>query len=147
VQAAHITFISDRESDIYQLLSRAPDERTDLIIRSRDDRKLYDRPGTMTELLNELPHGGNYRIKLQGDYGKQRKSREALLNIKWSEVIIRKPDPIAKSQIDKEFVILTVVEAREDASTCTDGDNPVHWLLLTTKKVGSFEQACQIIDG
>jgi hypothetical protein len=146
-QAAHITFISDRESDIYQLLSRAPDERTDLIIRSRDDRKLYDRSGTMTELLNELPHGGNYRIKLQGDYRKQRKKREALLNIKWSEVIIRKPDPIAKSQIDKEFVVLTVVEAREDASTCTDGDNPVHWLLLTTKKVGSFDQACQIIDG
>jgi hypothetical protein len=145
-EAAHITFISDRESDIYQLLSRTPDERTDLIIRSRDDRKLYDRNGTMTELLNELPPGGNYRLNLKGDYRKHRRTREALLNIKWSEVNIKKPGPISTSKLDKQFVTLTIVEAREDDSTCTDRDNLVHWILLTTKKVESLEQACQIID-
>jgi hypothetical protein len=144
--AEHLTFISDRESDIYQLLSRTPDDRTDLIIRSRDDRKLYDRPESMHELLNELPLGGNCRIKLKGDYRRNRSSREALLNIKWVEVNIRKPESLAKSEIDKRFVTLTVIEAREDISTCTDRENMVHWILLTTKKVADLDQACQIID-
>jgi hypothetical protein len=144
--AEHLTFISDRESDIYQLLSRTPDDKTDLIIRSRDDRKLHDRPGTMHELLNELPQGGNYRIKLKGDYRRNRSNREALLNIKWLEVNIRKPQPLTKSEIDKQFVTLTVIEAREDASTCKDRENMVHWILLTTKKVADVDQACQIID-
>lgn len=144
--AKHLTFISDRESDIYQLFSRTPDDRTDLIIRSRDDRKLYNRPGTMHELLNELPTGGTCRIRIKGDYRKHRNSREALLNIKWSEVQISKPGQLAKSEIDKKFVTLTVIEAREDASTSTAKDNAIHWILLTTRKVEDLNQACQIID-
>lgn len=142
----HLTFISDRESDIYQLLSRTPDERTDLIIRSRDDRNLYDRPGSMYDLLDELPVEGSYRIKLKGDYRRKRRNREALLNIKWAGVQIKRPESLAKSVIDKRFVTVTVIEVREDPSTCPDKSSLVHWILLTTKKVDDLKQVCQIID-
>ena len=45
--ASHFTLISDRESDIYQLWDRIPNEKTDLIIRARGDRPLFDQPSTM----------------------------------------------------------------------------------------------------
>ena len=35
--AKHFTFISDRESDIYQLWDRIPDDKPDFIIRARQD--------------------------------------------------------------------------------------------------------------
>lgn len=142
----HITFISDRESDIYQLWSRVPDGKTDLIIRAREDRALHDKPTTVFKLLEHKQVMGDYTIDLKQDKRKNRTRRKARLNIKYSEIQISKPSSVrGDNKSDRDYINLYVVEAKEDCSTVKKGESPVHWVLFTTHKVNSPEQARQVI--
>ncbi|MBU2650813.1 MAG: IS4 family transposase [Bacteroidetes bacterium] len=144
-QSSHFTFISDRESDIYQLWSKIPDEKTDLIIRARGDRLLFDQPLTMIESLDKDDIAGSFRIELKGDTRVNKSKRTALLHVKFKEVLIKKAKGLSLNHDVSENVSLMLVEAKEDPSTCKEGQTPVHWLLLTTHDVRTFEQACNII--
>ena len=134
-----LTCISDREGDISQLFIGIPDENTDLLIRSNDNRclkggdKLYDH-------VDNLPIMGSYDLKIQGDKRINRQSRVAKINLKYSSVTLAP----AKSK-GKEIDVY-VVEAREDSSTVPVGEAPIHWRLLTTHQVENFQQACLMID-
>ena len=97
--AKHLTFISDRESDIYQLWSRIPDIKTDLIIRARKDRALYDKPVTAFKFIEKQEIIGSYKIQLKEDKRKNRSKRQVKLNVKIAEVKIKKPHSVKE---DKE---------------------------------------------
>lgn len=145
--AKHLTFVSDRESDIYQLWCRIPDDKTDVIIRARTDRKLADSSSTVFGMLDKQSIVGNYQIELRNDSRKGRRSRKVKLNVKYAECQILKP-PRAKSTSvkDPDTITLYVVEAREDEQTICPDDTPVHWVLYTTRQINSFEQALQVIQ-
>lgn len=144
--ASHFTLISDRESDIYQLWDRIPDDKTDLIIRARGDRPLFDQPLTIKELLDKQSTVGSYTIDIKGDLRAKRSKRKALLNVRYAEVLVKKSNVLTKAQVRQDYVPLNAVEVREDPSSCKAGEDPVHWLLLTSHAVNDFEQACRIID-
>ena len=145
-EAAHITFISDRESDIYEYWCRVPNERTDLIIRSRTDRNLYDKSSTIYSTVENQNVSGSYFIKLKGDKRKKTTSRDVKLNIKFKEVKIRKPN-LGKRKLtkDPDNITLTIIQAKEDNTTIKVNEEAVTWMLLTTHKVLNFEQATQIV--
>ncbi|MFT3948961.1 MAG: hypothetical protein QM763_18495 [Agriterribacter sp.] len=65
-QASVITFIEDREGDIYQQFARIPEEKTHLIIRCCRDRKLKE-AGGLYQKLSAQPVAGRYEIKLVKD--------------------------------------------------------------------------------
>jgi hypothetical protein len=144
--ASHFTLISDRESDIYPLWDRIPDEKTDLIIRARGDRRLFDQPFTILELLEKRGVAGSYSIDIKGDLRTKRSKRTALLNVRYAAVLVKKSKVLTKAQVRQEYVSLNAVEVREDPSSCKAGEAPVHWLLLTSHAVNNFEQACRIVD-
>ena len=146
-QSGHLTFISDRESDIYHIWSRIPDERTDLIIRARTNRNLFDQPTTVFETIKQQPIIGNYTIELKADVRKNRSHRVAKLNVKFKNVLIKKTKPAKYSNSpDPAFINLYVIEAKEDDSTIKTGEEPVHWILFTTYQVGDMEQARKVIQ-
>lgn len=134
-----LTCISDREGDISELFIRIPDEHTDLLIRSNDNRclkggiKLYD-------YVENLPIMGSYELKITGDKRINRKSRVAKINLKYSPVTLAP----AKSK-GKEIEVY-VVEAKEDPSTVPMGEDPIHWRLLTTHQVENIQQATLMVD-
>ena len=144
--AKHITLISDRESDIYQLWERVPDDKTDLIIRARGDRPLFDQPLSIIELLDKQTTAGSYTIDIKGDLRSKRSKRKAIVNVKYAEVLVKKSKNLPREQARGDYVSLIAVEAKEDSSSCKAGEEPIHWLLLTTHSVNDFEQACRIID-
>jgi hypothetical protein len=146
-EAAHITFISDRESDIYEYWSRIPDQRTDLIIRSRTDRNLYDKSSTIYSTVEEQKIAGSYFIKIKGDKRKKTTTRDVKLNIKFKEVKIRKPN-LGKRKLtkDPDSITLTIIQAKEDNTTIKLNEEDVLWMLLTTHKVENFEKAKQIVE-
>jgi hypothetical protein len=70
--AKSITIIEDREGDIYEQFCSIPDEKTQLLIRNRDNRRLQD--GTrLHDVLKQTKPLGEYEIALYGGYT-QRKS-------------------------------------------------------------------------
>jgi hypothetical protein len=142
----HLTFISDRESDIYQLWSWVPDNRTDLIIRARRDRNLHGSSSTVYNELSRQDAVGSYCIEIKDDARKDRIKRKVKLNVKFTKVEIPKPQrSISKVRVAPDSLSLYVVEAKEDISSIPKGEQPIHWILFTTYRIEDFTQAVQII--
>lgn len=143
-QADQVTMIADRESDIFEVFACVPDARTDLIVRLRNNRCLKAglKPGMLYEHIAAQPPSGRYTFSLRGEVRQARKARQAQIEVRHALVPLRRPDRLAASGYPEE-VPLYAVEAREvDAP---EGEEPIHWRLLTTHRVESFEAARQII--
>lgn len=142
--STHITFIADREADIYELWERIPDGDTDLIIRCRTDRKLYQEDQTLFTKVSSQPALGSYRFMVKENQKKGRSKHEAELEVRSAKVKINRPAKVKGQYLD--YLELTVVEAREKDSTVKAGEPPVHWYLLTTKSVNTFEEGRAIVS-
>ena len=142
LKAAHmITFIEDREGDIYEQLSSIANipENVHYVIRSKSNRntttgiKIWD-------LLKNTPPVGSYTIKLPTDHRKGRKRAEIKLHVRYSKVAITKGSHTKNGINYPKSVQLTAVEAFDN------GNSGISWKLLTTHTVNTFEDACQIIE-
>lgn len=143
--AAKITVVADREADIFEMWSRLPNERTELLIRASRDRALCTDTGMMLfEWIGRQPVQGRYRVTLPKVAGK-RSAHEAVLQVRFASVTIKKPrhcsDPAAP-----EKLTLSIIEVIEEAETVVAGEAPIHWRLLTTHPVTTLAQARQCID-
>ncbi|KTD64148.1 transposase Tn5 [Legionella shakespearei DSM 23087] len=142
-KAASVTFIGDRESDIYEYMDRIPKQNTHIITRTRCDRLIvHSDYRTLYDYLDNTKEAGRISVSIRGDERIERQKREALLSIKYGEIEIKRP----KKCTDKcasPSIKLWVVEAKE--IECPAGQDPIHWRLYTSHPVASFEQAQQII--
>jgi len=139
-KAASITFIEDREGDIYEQFATIPDERTHLIIRSRDNRKLSD-GGKLFERLAQQPVAGSYHIEVVEDMRKGIEKRTARVEVRFCKVGIAKPRALKKAGL-ADCVELYAVEVRE----INGPKESVLWRIVTTHKVSSYEQAIEIVN-
>lgn len=140
-EASCITFIGDRENDIYEFLDRVPDEHTHIITRVRGDRLLAN-GGKLYAHLEKQAEAGRMTIKIPRDIRKNRKEREAQLLIKYAEVEIKKPKNCSDKTAEKT-IKLHIVEAKE--INCPAEQEPIHWRLFTTHGIFNLENARQII--
>lgn len=134
-EAKMITVVGDRESDIFEVFERVPDERTQLLIRASHDRVL-DTGEKISSCLAQVESAGEYEIELPAITGK-RKSREAVLSIKHTPISIRKTG--CEGPID-----IFCVYANE-ISPVPEGENPISWVLLTTHSITSLKGAIQVL--
>lgn len=139
--AQSITIIEDREGDIYEQFCLIPDERTDLIIRSRDNRKLAD-GSRLYDRLAQAPVLGSYEIEVYGDIRKQKISRTATVAVKCQAVTIRKPASVKTKNIPDTLTVYAV-EVKETDPTIKQ---PICWRLLTTRKTETYQQAVAVIQ-
>jgi len=139
--AASITFVEDREGDIYEQFATVPDERTHLIIRSRANRNLAD-GNKLYNVLSQQPAVGSYKIDLVTDLRKGVEKRTAVVEVRFCKVRITK-SVIEKKKSLAPHVELYAVEVREINGAIA---NPIHWRILTTHSVNSFEESIRIID-
>jgi len=84
-----LTSISDREGDIYEVFSKVPDEKTHLLIRSKDNRRIEE--GKLFDYLSSQNIAGSYELKVRGDIRTKRKSRTAIIELRIAEVNLKKP--------------------------------------------------------
>lgn len=139
--AKSITIIQDREGDIYQQFCQIPDERTHLIIRSRDNRKLAD--GRRLDVaLEQAPTLTTIKVPIIGDLRKEKKTRTAQVAIKICKVAIRKPTQV-KNIVLPNQIDLYALEAKE--INPTSKNDSIHWRILTTIKLNTKEDALNII--
>jgi hypothetical protein len=138
-----ITFIGDRENDIYEFFDRIPNQNTHVITRVCRDRVIKNAPHK--KLYAHLAHteeSGRVQIEIPRDIRKGCKKREAVLSIKHSMVDIVRPKKCTDKSASKSIKIY-VVEAKE--VDCPGGQEPVHWRIFTTHIVNNFDEAKQII--
>lgn len=139
--AEMITYISDRESDIYEFWARIPDERTHLLIRMNQNRKTIE-DESLKDAVNELEVIGSYRIEIKRNT-KKRKPREAEVELRFGEIEVKRPVKTTDAEAPA-FLSLRVVDVREKGTT-PKGEKPIHWCLLTTHEIETVEDALEIV--
>lgn len=138
--AREIIVIQDREGDIYEQFCLVPDSKTHLLIRAKTNRVLEGND-RLFEYLSAQEPKGNYNVELEGDKRRNVKKRTANIEVRFTEVRVKSNPRVAKDL--PKSIKLYAIEARE---TGKDIENPVHWRLLTTKKIEDLETALQCIE-
>lgn len=146
-EAASVTVVSDRESDIYEHFALRP-QTTHLIVRACQNRRIevddVDEAEQIDRLfshVDNLPEAGRLKVKIPAAPG--RKARNSELAIRFSPVPLRKPLHGAAADLPNT-VTLAVVDVRETSTPA--GGKPIHWRLLTTHPVTNVAEASRIVD-
>ena len=99
LKAAHsLTMVADRESDIYQLWSSAPNARTHLVIRTNFTRKFVDQHHQEVVPTNALGLLGTYQIYIPGKPGRSDKGRTATLEVFAQQAYTLKPQSLSSEK-------------------------------------------------
>jgi hypothetical protein len=143
-EAASITMVADRESDIYELFARRP-ANVDLVVRAGQNRRIDTsraEPGLLFDFIDGQAEQGVVATWIPAAPG--RAGRDARLALRFASIKLRRPLHGADPALP-ETVEVTLVDVRE-VSPPQDGSKPVHWRLLTTHGVASLADASQIVD-
>ena len=139
-QASHLTFVQDREGDIFQQFAAIPNNQCDLVIRSRGDRRLAD-GGKLYEGLATAPLAGSYQLQVNGDKRISRSAREATIEVRYIPICIQKPANLKDENLPKSLA-LYAVEARE----VNGSGKPILWRILTTRRLACYQEAKEVVD-
>lgn len=138
--ASEVIIVQDREGDIYEQFCTVPDSKTHLLIRARANRVLYEKTKLFEHLSNQ-PLKGTYQVQLEGDKRKHIKKRIAKIEVRFTQITIKRTQYTSKKL--PKSVSLYAIEAKEVGQ---DIENPIHWRLLTTKKVEDLATALLCIE-
>jgi len=146
-QADNILFIMDREADIYEVLDKVPNHKADVLIRSKHNRKLVlDRVGEQPRLLHDYVRlqkiKGELTIAIKDN--KKRKSRKALLKLRYGKCTISRPPKIKDGIEYNPELEISYVYLKEQETELLEGEKPIEWFLITSKKVENIDQALEL---
>lgn len=129
--------VGDREADIYELfyLAHSIPDSPKLLIRAEHNRVLSDGQMHLCEYISSQEVSGIQIINVPRK--KNQKAREAKLEIRFCEVKLKAPWR-KKNLCDLPINVISVQEI--DAP---EGVEPLHWILLTTCEVTTFEHAIE----
>lgn len=138
-----VTHVGDRESDLYEEWARVPSVHRHVLVRVCRDRRLWGTQQSLYERLSEQPCAGTDSVQVLADPRSGRTAREAWLAVRMPPVQIQRPKKVSAKEYPDQ-VPLSAVEAKE--INPPQGQEPIHWRLLTTHAVTSLEQALQVIE-
>ena len=138
--AAMVTALGDRESDIFALYASAAKKRFHVIARSMHDRKLAD--GTGLYAASEALAVVDQRAIVLPARA-QRAERIAQLELRFGAMNLARPQSKFLRNLPTSLP-LTLVEAYEADPPA--GTEPLHWRLLTTHSVANAEQAWRVVE-
>jgi hypothetical protein len=138
--AAMITVVGDRESDIYDLFARRP-ANTHLLCRSAQARAVTT-GGLLPGYCTALPEQARDTIDVPAK-GKQ-PARQATVALRFGAVCLKQPAAGPRTADLPRTIDLWVVDMQE--VNPPEGAEPVHWRLLTTHVVTTLAQARQIVS-
>lgn len=149
------TFMADREADIWETLGRCRDARWDLIVRANQPRALAEQDGSVFEAVSAAPVVAKFSLPLRsrpqratrdkktGKVKRVRKahgSRTVELAVRTCTVRLRAP---WRPEGPTEARTVNLVEAKEVNAAA--GDDPIHWVLLTSWACGSASEAMRVV--
>ena len=138
--AARYTLVGDRESDIYEVMNHALEHSWEFLFRSKTNRLLTDKQKLQTAIDTwSVQH--SYEIAVSQT--KKRSAHFADVDLKYGQLNIARPHVCSKEL--PTHIPLYVVQVSENQRTVKEGEEAVHWILLTSHPVTNVEQAMQIV--
>ena len=142
-----LTFVQDREGDIFALWQQVQGTRHHLLTRAKQDRRIAVTAtcptGKLWADLAQQPVGGHYSLKIKCDAKTDRTARTSVMEARWVSVELLEP---RTTRAAAPRVRLQAIEVRECAASVPEGQTPLVWRLLTTHAVNSLEDALQIVQ-
>jgi len=126
--------IGDREADIYELFFNMPDEKAELLIRARHNRKTAA-GSELWQHISKQKVAAEEEILIPDRTGKRKRQVQVQIRYKEVEILC----PVHKKGKMYESVVLTAIEIRQKGNS-RDG---IHWKLLTTLAINNAEEAKQ----
>jgi len=131
-------YVADRESDIYEVFERCEQRGIDFIIRAQYDRTLAAEDRSLLEAVAQSPLLGCFEVELR--QRAERKGRVAQVEVRVVSVTLK---GVWRPGGERPALRLNVIEAREvDAPA---GEEPIHWVLLTSLAADRFVEARRIV--
>ena len=131
-------YVADRESDIYEVFALCAQRQIDYIVRAGRQRALVEQDQTVFTKVAAATMLGKMHLELRARPGSM--AREACLELRSVSVSLRgswrpggKLPPLT----------LNVVEARE--INAPSGQEPIHWVLLSSLSCERFVEARRIV--
>ncbi len=140
--AVQVTYIGDREADIYEEWFDVPQLGAQLLVRVGQDRTLVDKSNKLSVEVAQQSVQGSYPVVVPEDKRLKRPAREAFMSVRYGRVRIQRPKRLS-GEVYPASVTLCVVDAQEVSPPA--GTEPLHWCLLTTHSVETLEQALQVL--
>lgn len=141
--AARKTVVADREADIYPLLTGLADELgVDYVIRCKMDRPTQNGASVLKE-VDEWSEDSCYQIKVPAT--DKRSAHTAKMVIKYGKVGLKKSRGKSTKVLPKHHSAY-VVEVKEMPQSVVNGEQPIHWVLLTTHCIEDSQMALQITE-
>jgi hypothetical protein len=138
-EAARIVVVGDRESDIYPVFARKPDN-VDFVIRAGQDRALA-RGGYLFGVYADWPILGTQTVRVEPKRPGE-KARFAEVALKAGSVTLRRPKK-GCLKTDPKTLTLNMVVAIE--VNPPEGAKPLTWRLLTTLPISTFEELTDVV--
>jgi hypothetical protein len=138
----HITTVTDREGDIFELFALPRPDNMDLLIRATQDRCVQVEDPNMKKLWEsvEAVPESTETITTHLEHKPGEPERDVTFTLRWKTVTILAP---AKKKKKYSNVTLTAILVTEKEPP--EGVQPLTWLLLTSLPVETFSQAAQCV--
>jgi hypothetical protein len=140
-EAAMVTVIADRESDIYDVFATPRPAHVHVLVRAIHDRALVDGTQLFAGMASR-PHVEGPKVRIPAKPG--RAARESATRIAWAEVEIERPRRTYAAGGLPEKLTLRALHVEEVDPP--PGAEPVTWLLLTTHEIADIDDAMEIVE-
>lgn len=138
--ATTVTVVNDREGEFFAHWCCTPGGNVHLLTRLMNDHAVVE-GGTVRGAISGRPLAGTAHIELRERH--DRPARTADLEVRFGTLSIKRPRNTIEPNLPDHRPV-SVVEVREPNPT--NGAEPVHWILLTSHPVETFDEACRIVD-
>ena len=131
--------MGDREADVYELFLEATKDPCGpkLLVRAEKSRARKVEQEHLWQFMSSKEIAGTLKVRIPRS--KERRAREAIIDVRFSDVRLTPPK-------DKDYPPIKVWAVYAFESEREDGETSIEWLLLTTAEVNSFEEAKQRIQ-
>lgn len=130
-----MVYVADCEADTLQLFAERRVPNMHFVVRSKHDRLTFDDARNLSGKVGQCPLGGTYELQVM--HSKTRQMRPALIEVRFCPIALRCEEGAAAVQ-------MYLVDVQEVGAT-VEKTEVVHWRLLTTLPVLSFEQAMLVV--
>lgn len=142
-----VTFVQDREGDMYDTFARIPAPGFHLLVRSQYNRIITTAAGKRDKLRPHLaaqPVCTSYELDIPPESHK-RAARKAVLDVRYAAVEIHRGDRRAYQTKYPPRLPVRVIHACERPDTVPPGEERIEWFLLTTHEIRDGTDAVTLI--